>query len=837
MKKFNNKDIINILFLIIVFLLIVFSNVGFDYVNGSIVDWDSQHWIFPEYFRNLFYSTKDMFPSFAFNIGAGENIYNFSYYGLLSPIVLFSYLLPFVNMVNYIEVALIVVVILSVILSYYWLSCRFDRKYVFIGSLLFLFAGPLIYHTHRHIMFISYMPFLIMALIGVDKYFEKNKRTLLIISVFLIIMSSYYYSVGAIVGIVLYGIYKYLEVKKNITFKSFIKDGVKFALTLLLGVMMSGVLILPTFYALLRGRADITSSIDTLSLFVPKIDLTEILFGSYTIGVTSIFIIAIVFGYFTKNKNYKFLSTVFIAIILFPIIIYLLSGFMYVRGKVLIPLLPIAILMITLFFSKLNFKEGKKFIIAVILVTIIEIISYICNGDYSFIIEIILTLCILLLAFKKKNKNLIMYTMCFFALVSCLINNYSDRLVTKEDIELQHNTYNYDILNPIIDSDENVYRVGNDIMGMKNINRVVDIDYYLPSVYSSLENQNYYNLATNGIGNEMENRIATAIMPTKNILFNTYTATKYMITDKGVPIGYKNIENSNVYVNENVLPIGYASTKIMSKKDFDSLDYPEKAYALVTNIIVDEDISFEYENKVVLEDIGYEAAYDNLDIKEEDGKYIIESKEDSSVLLKLSKSYKNKLLFITFDMEYSETCKIGDTSITINDVKNTLSCRGWTYHNKNYTFEYVISSNDAIDELNVEFSEGKYVISNISVYSLDYDYITDFVDSVDEFIIDKELTYGDQIVGSVNVSENGYFMLSIPYEEDGFTIYVDDKVTDYENVGEGFIGFEINEGYHDIKIMYTSPYLLEGMVVSILGYMIFLPIIYLNLFKGRRKKS
>ena len=99
------------------------------------------------------------------------------------------------------------------------------------------------------------------------------------------------------------------------------------------------------------------------------------------------------------------------------------------------------------------------------------------------------------------------------------------------------------------------------------------------------------------------------------------------------------------------------------------------------------------------------------------------------------------------------------------------------------------------------------------------------------------MTYGDQIVGSVNVSENGYFMLSIPYEEDGFTIYVDDKVTDYENVGEGFIGFEINEGYHDIKIMYTSPYLLEGMVVSILGYMIFLPIIYLDLFKGRRKKS
>ena len=35
--------------------------------------------------------------------------------------------------------------------------------------------------------------------------------------------------------------------------------------------------------------------------------------------------------------------------------------------------------------------------------------------------------------------------------------------------------------------------------------------------------------------------------------------------------------------------------------------------------------------------------------------------------------YKDKLLFITFDMEYSQTCLIGDTSITINDVKNIIA--------------------------------------------------------------------------------------------------------------------------------------------------------------------
>lgn len=835
MKKMDNKDIINVLVLILIFLSIIFSIIGFNYVNGSTVDWDSQHWIFPEYFRTLFYKTKDMFPSFAFNLGSGQNIYNFSYYGLLSPIVLISYLFPFVRMVDYIQISIIITIILSIILMYYWLRCKFDRKNAFICTLLFLLSGPLIYHTHRHMMFINYMHFLIMALIGVDNYFNKNKKTLLIISVFFIIMSSYYYSVGGIVTVVLYGIYRYLEINKKITFGSFIKEGLKFIFPILISIMMSAVLIFPTFYALINGRADITSSVDITSLLVPKFNITELLYNSYTIGVTSIFIIAIIYGFFTKSRNNKLLSSIFTIILFFPIIIYILSGFMYVRGKVLIPLLPIAIFMIALFFEKFKAKNNNIFIVTIVIVSIFECIVYLNNGNYIFILDVLLVLITVFMYFKYKNKNFIMYTACLSSLVCCLISNYSDKLVTKEDIKLQYNTYNYDKLTPILDSDENIYRVGNDIMGMKNINRVISSNYYLPSVYSSLENQNYYNLVNGGISNEIENRIATAIMPTKNILFNTYTSTKYMITNTSVPIGYKNIENSNVYVNDDVLPIGYATSRILSKEKFDSLDYPEKAYSLVTNVVIDKDGYDSHINRTKKENLTYESYYNNISIQKEEDKYIIQSEDNGNVILKLSKPYKNKLLFISFDMNYSESCSIGDTSITINNVKNTLSCRSWIYHNKNYKFEYVISSNDEINELDILFDKGKYIISNVSVYSLDYNNITDFVHNVDEFMIDKESTIGDEIVGNINVSENGYFIISIPYEEKGFTIYVDDKITEYEKVDDTFIGFEINEGYHNIKIIYTSPYLFEGMVTSILGYMLFLPIIYSDIFKKRKK--
>ena len=310
---------------------------------------------------------------------------------------------------------------------------------------------------------------------------------------------------------------------------------------------------------------------------------------------------------------------------------------------------------------------------------------------------------------------------------------------------------------------------------------------------------------------------------------------KYLITDSSVPIGYKSIENSDIYVNENVYPIAYVSTDIMSQNEYNNLTYPYNIEALSQNIIIKHDIKSEFESNIKEEKIDYEKTYENMKIEKTETGYLIESEENGNMTIKLDNPYKEKMLFISFEMNYSESCLIGDTHITINGVTNTLSCRSWTYHNKNYNFEYVISSNEEIDKLFIEFTKGKYEISNIKVYSLDYNNLLKSVKNVDVFNFNKELTKGDEIVGDINVTENGYFKISIPYEKDGFSVYVDNKLTEYELVDNAFIGFPITEGHHTIKIVYVSPYLLEGMVASICGYMIFLPIIYSDIIKKKKK--
>ena len=117
-------------------------------VFGANMDWISQHSVFPEYFRQQFYQTGQFFPEYAANIGGGQNIYNFSYYGLYNPIVLIAYLLPFMKMSDYLMTAGVICLAVSVCLLYGWLKKRgFSTEIAQGVAVLFLLAGPMIYQS------------------------------------------------------------------------------------------------------------------------------------------------------------------------------------------------------------------------------------------------------------------------------------------------------------------------------------------------------------------------------------------------------------------------------------------------------------------------------------------------------------------------------------------------------------------------------------------------------------------------------------------------------------------------------------------------------------------
>ena len=166
-------------------------------VFGSSIDWISQHSTLADYFRKRFYATGNLFPDFAWNLGGGQNIYHFAYYGLLSPTVLLSYLFPFIPMDLWVMGSSALLYAADAVLFYRWIS----KKGLHYGnclftSLFFTCSTALLYHSYNQLMFVNYMPFLLLALLGVDRHFQKRKSGLLILSVFGMILTSFYFSVG-----------------------------------------------------------------------------------------------------------------------------------------------------------------------------------------------------------------------------------------------------------------------------------------------------------------------------------------------------------------------------------------------------------------------------------------------------------------------------------------------------------------------------------------------------------------------------------------------------------------------------------------------------------------
>ena len=825
MKKLNKhkNDIISVLTLIIISLVIVLILVNFTNFFGSKKDWLSQHIMFPDYLRKLFYDTGDFFPNFAFNLGGGQNIYNISYYGLFNPIILISYLLPFVSMITYIQFSMIICLIVSIILMYYFLRRRFDLKVSFVSTLLFLTAGCFIFHLHRHIMFVDYMPFLLMALIGVDKYFDKKKISLLVISIFLMILTSYYFSVVGLVCVLLYGIFRYIEDKKNekITVKDFFKEGFKYLFIMFIPVLMSCVLLLPTLYSLLDGRTATNKDISLLGLLIPNFDISNTLYSAYSLGLSAIFIISLIYGIVTKKREVKVISIIFSVLLVFPIFDYIFNGGMYLNGKAFISMLPLAILIISYFLKNVFSNKGKLKISIIIsfIVAIINLLVFLYKEEslcLLFVVDMVLLVIVILISFKFKKKIILYIYLGIISLIIAISTNFSDIFVTKEFYDTLDYEETSSKVKQVLDNDNSFYRMSDQSVKLDKSNYIYDVDYYTGSIYSSLSNSYYKDFYNNLINNEFIYRSYGMLTGNNNIFYNFYMGNKYLLNSSNNMLGYERVSDG-IYRNEDVLPIGYSTSKIMSLDEYKSLNYFEKLDAYLNYAIVDGDYSDSYVKKVK----DYVPDYNvleskNLSIEEDNGKYFIKASKDNKLVVKLNNVSDSDIVLLRFKMLYNNKCSEDDSYITINGVSNKLSCRRWKYHNNNYNFEYSLSG----DTLEIIFSEGKFRLTDFDMALYDYNDLVSINDEISPFVIDSDKTKGDVIEGNINVKDDGYFKLSIPYDK-GFEIYVDGEKTSYEVVNKSFVGFDISKGSHNIKIVYTSPLFKEGLVISCVGLVLF----------------
>lgn len=806
-------------------------------VFGSKVDWISQHSVLPDYFRQQFYNTGQLFPEFAANIGGGQNIYNFAYYGLYSPVVLISYFLPFVKMSDYMMAAGVISLLAAVLLFYKWLLRRgITSRLSFLTALLFLLSGPMIYHSYNQIMFVNYMPFLCLAFLGVDRYFEKQKPGLYTISVFLMILTSFYFSIGGMFALVLYGIYRYAEGKEklgeNIKILGFVSDGFRFLLPMLTAVLMSAVLLVPTAMALAGGREG-GHKTALSALLIPEIPIFRVVYTPYGIGLTTLAITVLITGLTYRKLYEKFLHIACIVILAVPLFAYLLNGGLYIRDKVMIPFLPLLCYLIATYLEKQKRREISFWAGALpFLLTIVLVYMGREQGKYSeylgwvLVDALVMLVCYLIFYWKKFDWVLIVVPIGFLALYGVVLHKSADKMIEPAFYEEVTNKQIRTEIEELTEKENGFYRMeqsGTTSENAANLNRIWNMQQYVSSIYSSSYNPAYQKFRTETFLVEQPFRNVLMQSVTENPIYQKLMGIKYILSEQEIT-GYqqeKKVGDVTVYKNEEVLPIAYVTNQMISEKAYEDLAFPYSQLAFL-RFAVGKSVNDTGNPKEVLnsqvKETGAEIPIEDTQAieKVEDG-YHIKSKEIQNVKLKISEeAQKEEILFVQFELKNYKRSK--DVSVWLAGVKNKLSAGSHIYYNGNTTFTYAVNLKAGQTEVNLGLGAGNYEIRNLRCYIGNTDESLKTL-CQSEFRVDKAQTKGNRIVGSVDGVKDGYLITSIPYDEH-FEVKIDGKDVKYEKVNTAFLGVKMPDGTHEVEIVYHAPGLKMGKVLSVTGLLL-----------------
>lgn len=795
-------------------------------IFGAKVDWFSQHSVLPDYFRQQFYATGKLFPEFAANLGGGQNIYHFAYYGLYSPLILPSYLLPFVKMSDYIMAVSITGLTASVLLFYYWLKSRkTDTGTAFILSLMFLLAGPMIGQYSGQIMFVDYMPFLCLALIGVDRYFEQEKSGLFTVSVFLMIMTSFYFSIGGMLSLVLYGLHRYFEQREGnrVTIRSFLRDGLCFVRSMILAVLMSGFFLVPTALALTGGRSK-EQNTSFASFFIPQITVERFAYSIYGIGLTTLVITVLLTGLLYRKVYEKVLTYGCVIVLVIPVFAYLLNGGLYIRDKVFIPFLPLLCYLISIYLEKCR-KRELSFIAGMIPYIITTIFVYMARNQFvskgigesiwkALLAESILFLIcyVLYCAMKRHYKEMKEILMLALPSVICLAVTMNTFYQMKPDRYVSRKLYrdvvgeqNRQAVKEALKDDDGYYRTeqaGSDDENAADLNRIWDVDQNITSIYSSAYNPDYQTFRQKTFGLEEPFRNGMMQSVSKNPVFQRMMGVRYIVSDSDVP-GYtlvKKCGTTGIYQNKDAAPVMYATDRVMTEEEYKKLAFPYNQTAFLEYAVVGEHTESSDQNIMT--------AYAPVSLK------MVNNRTTGGAEQKtMQQEGQKQILFLRFRVDNAHPNK--DVAVWINGIRNKLSAKDHVYYNENKIFTYAVPLKDGEDNISVTFGKGKYRLRHVQAYLGSLPERSELLYQ-SEIQVDKKQTEDNVIQGTIRVRKDGWFITSIPYDKH-FKIYIDGKETEIQKVNTAFLGCKIESGNHEVKIIYHALGTTTGKVLSLIG--------------------
>ena len=315
------------------------------------------------------------------------------------------------------------------------------------------------------------------------------------------------------------------------------------------------------------------------------------------------------------------------------------------------------------------------------------------------------------------------------------------------------------------------------------------------------------------------------------------------------------------YENENALPLGYTYDSYIPESEYEKMDVVKKQQALMDGVVLEEstlpeasvdadneNIQYRMETgdgcalskgairvtkegaqlKLVFHGLTDSENYliaDNLDYDSLSPRELI----GNSQWKKMSEYDKNKVLDEDSRWRYWKESKEAAMTVSSNDVTKTIKIFTDKYNAYSGRHDFLCNmgySRSGVRTMTITFANtGVYTYDKLRVVSQPVQGIEEKTVKLGEEALENVKMGTNEITGDISVSEKKALVLSVPYSK-GFTAYVDGKETKLQKANTMFMALELEPGSHEIRLTYCTPYLKAGMLLSVLGLVIYVMLVF-----------
>lgn len=820
----------------------------------------------------------------------GDILTTFHYYTIGDPLNLLSALVPVrYTEYLYVGLVLLRCYLAGISFSIYSFYHRNRRSAVLFGSLIYIFANFQTYSAVKHPYFINPMIYLPLLLLGIDKIYKKEKPYLFIGMTALSALSNFYFFYMLCIFMFLYAAFRYFVVTEKRSVKNVFAWFFRFLGYFLTGVLIAMPILLPvlaTFFG--SERSGVSNDIPILYKESYYRNFLEYINsgaqeGPYWIrlGFAAFAVLAaLLLIVRKKTREEKALFGGLILLLIFcllPAAAHVLNGFSYPANRwtwAFAMLAAYIFVRMYPYFFELGKTERMKFAAAAVIyigmsylipvkrtdnmialfflaVTLLAVLSY-RTFFRTETMRCLLTWGILILnlgaslygQFAPKNLDAEMFADWGQVLQSVEAKQTENAVAAIQDDSF----WRYDERNP-------------------SATRNAALHYGLNGT------QCYYSL-TNPVVSEllvelwkddsMEQQLDN--LDERTILELLFSVKYYGVQknkESYVPsiFGRKVGEtvDSSVYVNDQALPLGYTYDSVIPRGEYEKLSAVEKQQALLQGAVVEERSLPECQP--VFTDQKFEVEVspgENVTLSGEKEWYVTE--DHSTVTLTLPELPKGEAYLVLKNIHFDGITKserysgeeldamdpgekqslrradqyleaLSDSMLRAyyGSITKSVNLRNAkdNYYCGRHDFLLNLGENRTEDgKVTITLkNQGKYTFDEIAVVVQPLDNLESYVQARKETVLEHVSAEGNHISGDIDLDQRKILCISVPYSK-GWTAYVDGEETEIQKVNTAFMGLVLEAGHHEIRLVYRTPFLKCGLLLSAIGCGIFLFLAY-----------